>query len=354
MRRWSVAALLLLGGSLLAGCNPGAADADAGRDASADPSRDTGPLGTTDAFVSDGGEPSGDAGMMTPGNPPSLRGPFAVTPSMTTVVRGRRMTTVRVFLPTLAAGTRAPLILFMPGFQLNSGQYALTLEHLASHGFVVLGADAPGSLFSVSHVEMAADGRAVLDWATSTAPFASSVDATRIGATGHSLGGKLATLITMDDPRIDALLAIDPIDGDPSPLGGGSPDRPDLVPMRGSAIGVPAGFIGETFSSAGGFMPCAPAAQNFTQFYMAATAAPYAFQWDMTGADHMDFVDNPIACGFTCGVCTDGPADDATVVANTRTLLTAFFRRTLTDETALDEVLHEASLPTGIVVSRRP
>ena len=281
-----------------------------------------------DAFV-----PLGDAGPMMMGASPAMRGPFVVTPSMTTVTRGTRMTTVRVFLPTLPAGTRAPLVLFMPGFQLNSGQYAITLEHLASHGFVVLGADAPGSLFAVSHVEMAADGRAVIDWATSAAPFAASVDATRVGVTGHSLGGKLATLITMDDMRIDALLAIDPVDGDPSPLGGGgSPDRPDLVPSRGAAVLVPAGFIGETVSGAGGFMPCAPAAQNFTQFYMATTAAPWAAQWDMTGADHMDFLDNPAACGFTCSVCADGPAVDATIVANTRTLATAFFRRTLQNE----------------------
>jgi hypothetical protein len=74
----------------------------------------------------------------------------------------------------------------------------------------------------------------------------------------------------------------------------------------------------------------------------------------MTGADHMDFLDNPAACGFTCSVCADGPAVDATIVANTRTLATAFFRRTLQNEVALDAFLLNASLPAGIVVSHRP
>lgn len=366
MRHWTS----LVGLFAIVGCDNTSAlpDARTTRDAAMPPASDTGardapiPPGVDaassgadaaisefdDAFTarSDAGRPALDL--------PSIRGPFVVTPSMATVTRGARTTNVRVFLPTLPAGTRAPLVLFMPGFQLNSGQYAITLEHLASHGFVVLGADAPGTLFSVNHVEMAADGRAVIDWATSTAPFASSVDASLIGATGHSLGGKLATLITMDDARIDALLGIDPIDGDPSPLGGGgSPDRPDLVPSRGTAVTVPAGFLGETVSAAGGFMPCAPAAQNFTQFYMATTAAPWAAQWDMTGADHMDFLDDPAACGFTCSVCTDGPAVDASVVANTRTLATAFFRRHLRAEVGMDVYLIGASIPMGAVGMHR-
>ncbi len=360
MRRWTS----LVGALALLGCENVSSPPDAAT------ARDT-PLGERDAFAPlvdaaalgdapstidaamsevDAFMPSVDAGAM---GLPSARGPFAVTPSMATVTRGTRMTTVRVFLPTLPEGTRAPLVLFMPGFQLNSGLYAITLEHLASHGFVVLGADAPGSLLSVNHVEMAADGRAVIDWATTTAPFASAVDASMIGATGHSLGGKLATLIAMDDTRIDALLGIDPIDGDPSPLGGGgSPERPDLVPSRGADVTVPAGFIGETFSAAG-FMPCAPAAQNFTQFYMATTAAPWAAQWDMTGADHMDFVDNPVACGFTCGVCRDGLAVDAEVVANTRTIATAFFRRHLRAAAAMDAYLTGASIPDDVVAMHR-
>jgi len=365
MRRWTS----LVGVVALLGCDNGSSVPDAaigGRDAFVPPGVDA-PMNELDApnaldafspgsdtgttIGPDAFSPSGDAGSVI--GAPSMRGPFAVTPSMTTVTRGTRMTTVRVFLPTLPADTRAPLIVFMPGFQLNSGQYAITLEHLASHGFVVLGADAPGTLFSVNHVEMAADGRAVIDWATSTAPFAASVDATLIGVTGHSLGGKLATLITMDDARIDALLGIDPVDGDPSPGGGGSPDRPDLVPARGTAVTVPAGFIGETVSGAGGFMPCAPAAQNFTQFYMATTAAPWAAQWDMIGADHMDFVDNPATCGFTCSVCADGPAVDATVVADTRTLATAFFRRHLRSELAMDAYLIGASIPAGAVGMHR-
>lgn len=73
----------------------------------------------------------------------------------------------------------------------------------------------------------------------------------------------------------------------------------------------------------------------------------------MTGADHMDFVDNPAACGFTCSVCADGPAVDAVVVANTRTIATAFFRRHLRAESAMDATLTGASIPDDVVAMHR-
>lgn len=324
-----------------------------GTDAYVPPGTDAGPIEMPDAFTA-----GVDAAMTSSGTEPTGMGPYAVTDSTATVMESGRRTPVTAYVPSLPAGTTAPLVLFLPGFQLNTDQYAGTLERLASHGFVVVGANPAGSLLSVNHVNMAADGRAVITWATSEAPFAASVDATRIGVAGHSLGGKLSTLITMDDDRIDALYAIDPVDGDPSPLGGGgSRDRPDLVPSRGAEITVPAGFAGETTNgmSGGGFgsMACAPSEQNFQQFYSAATAAPWAAQWDITGADHMDFLDNP-DCGFTCSVCPDGPADDGTVLATNRTLLTAFFRRHLASDAAMDAYLTGASVPAGVSAMHRP
>lgn len=321
-------------------------------DAFVPPGTDAGDIAMLDAFV-----PGADAPASMGGDPASM-GPYAVTESTAMVMADRRTTPVTAYVPTLPAGTTAPLVLFLPGFQLNTSQYAGTLRHLASHGFVVVGANPAGSLLSVNHVNMAADGRAVIGWATSMAPFAASVDATRIGVAGHSLGGKLSTLITMDDDRIDALFAIDPVDGDPSPLGGGgSPDRPDLVPSRGTEITVPAGFLGETTNgmAGGGFgsMACAPSAQNFTQFYMASTAAPWAAQWDVAGADHMDFLDDP-DCGFTCSVCPDGPAEDATVLRTLRTVATAFFRRHLASDATAEAYLTGASVPSGVATMHRP
>jgi hypothetical protein len=334
-----------------------------GTDAYVAPGTDAYVAPGTDAYVApgtDAGTPLEMPDAFVPGGAvdPTRMGPYTVTDSTATVMAEGRRTPVTAYVPTLPAGTTAPLVLFLPGFQLNTDQYAGTLERLASHGFVVVGANPAGSLLSVNHVNMAADGRAVITWATSEAPFASSVDATRIGVSGHSLGGKLSTLITMDDDRIDALYAIDPVDGDPSPLGGGgSRDRPDLVPARGSEITVPAGFAGETTNgmSGGGFgsMACAPSEQNFQQFYSAATAAPWAAQWDIAGADHMDFLDDP-ACGFTCSVCPDGPADDATVLGTNRTLLTAFFLRHLASDPAMDAYLTGASVPAGVTAMHRP
>jgi hypothetical protein len=316
-------------------------------DAYVDPSVDAAVPPADDAFV-----PGTDAPTAM-GSDPSAPGPFAVTTSTETVTRERRRTPITAYLPTLPAGTTAPLVVFLPGFQLTTDNYAGTLEHLASHGFVVVGANPPAGFTSANHIEMAADARAVIDWATTAAPFASSIDAGRVGAAGHSLGGKLATFITMDDARIDALFAIDPVDGDPNPLGIPSMDRPDLVPSRGAELTVAVGFLGETTNATGGLMPCAPAAQNFTQFYAAATAAPWAAQWDVAGADHMDFLDDPM-CGVTCSLCPDGPADDATVLVSMRTVATAFLRRHLLGESAMDAYLTGGSVPAGIATMHRP
>lgn len=113
MRRWTS----LVGALALLGCENVSSppDATTARDASVGerdaivlpldaPALDDAPsvtdaaMGEVDAFM-----PSVDAGGM---GLPSARGPFAVTPSMATVTRGMRMTTVRVFLPTLPEGSQ--------------------------------------------------------------------------------------------------------------------------------------------------------------------------------------------------------------------------------------------------------
>ena len=161
---------------------------------------------------------------------------------------------------------------------------------------------------------------------------------------GHSLGGKLATMVAAMDPRVTAVFAIDPVDG--------GFNAPDVVPSQASGLTIPVGFAGETTNASGGFMPCAPAAQNFQQFYAATTSAPWAAQWDFTGADHMDFVAAPAGCGF-CGVCPAGSAEPMSVVNGMHTLFVAFARRHLRGEAAMDSWLIGPQVPTGVVVMSR-
>ncbi|MCB9633565.1 MAG: hypothetical protein H6721_15720 [Sandaracinus sp.] len=91
------------------------------------------------------------------------------------------------------AGRRRPraLVLLKHGFQLATSNYATSLERLASHGFVVVGVDSGGGLFGGPTNAAERDAAiAAIDWATSTAPFASRVDATRIAVPATAAGAR--------------------------------------------------------------------------------------------------------------------------------------------------------------------
>ncbi|MFT5356765.1 MAG: pimeloyl-ACP methyl ester carboxylesterase [Polyangiales bacterium] len=310
----------------------GEQDSGASDSGAADAGADTGPAQDTG--------PAPDVGLDVPTIPgpdaPNLPGPFAVTTQ--TSMAGD--TPINVCIP---GGVRAPLVIFAPGFMVASRFYEPTCQRLASHGFIVIRADPPSG-FRTSHNAMRDSLVGVLDWALSESPFIAQIDPGRILVSGHSLGGKLATMVAAQDPRVTALFAIDPVDG-----GFGAPD---VVPSLAMGLTIPVGFAGETTNGSGGFMPCAPAAENFQQFYAATTSAPWAAQWDFIGADHMDFVAAPAGCRF-CGLCPAGSADPAIVIESMHTLFVAFARRHLGDDITMDPWLTGAQLPTGVAVTSR-
>lgn len=355
MRRWISFAVALS----LAACDDGAVDPDGGaRVDGGTPGGDAGVPDAGDAPPADGGSTERDGGPGTDGGTvsdgggasvdPSATGPASTTTVDGTVTRGSRSTPVVAHVP---AGGPSPLAIFVPGFQLESSRYAATAEHLASHGFVVVRADPPDPLFGVSHVEMAADVIAVIDWATdASGPLAGEVSGPLL-VFGHSLGGKVSAMVAHRDTRVDALLALDPVNGG-NPFSGYSADLPDIVPDEIEGLTIPVGFMGETTNQSGS-MACAPADQNFETFYAAATSASWAAMWDFTGADHMDFVDDTTGCGFTCSACPDGTADEATVQAAVHTLVAAFARRHLLGDASMDPWLTGAMTPGGVVVTSR-
>ncbi len=124
----------------------------------------------------------------------------------------------------------------------------------------------------------------------------------------------------------------------------------EFVPSRVAPLAIPLGFAGET-ADAAGTMPCAPASGNYAAFYQAATAAPWAAEWTLAGAGHLDFVDD--CPGVLCQVCQGVTGDKTQVRASTHTLEVAFFRRHLDGEAALEAFLTGASLPPGVTVRHR-
>jgi predicted dienelactone hydrolase len=112
--------------------------------------------------------------------------------------------------------------------------YFELLDHLASHGFVVI---ASNSLFTGSGREMLEGVDWILDQnADPASPLFGTMDADAIGATGHSQGGGGA-INAGTDPRLSCTAPIQPIPGDVENLQGpmlvlsGTADT--IVPPRG-------------------------------------------------------------------------------------------------------------------------
>ena len=123
-------------------------------------------------------------------------------------------------------------------------------------------------------------------------------------------------------PRVKAVVGWDPVDS----------SNPSVVPEKMSTLHAALAVVGETTDGAGGGMPCAPTADNFQQFYAAASSPAYALT--VSGADHMDWVDDG-SCTL-CGFCTAGTASPDRARTITRRVNVAWLRRQLLGDTSMD------------------
>jgi predicted dienelactone hydrolase len=285
------------------------------------------------------GTPGPDgAGADAPGatTDPADDGPAQVGETAATIPGATvgRSLAATVFAPS--GGAARPLAIISPGFQMARAQYASYARHLATWGFVVILTDYAESGFAIDHDRIASDVPAVIDWALAQ-PLA--IDAAKIATLGHSLGGKTSVFAAAKDARIKAVVAWDPVDS----------TNPSVAPQRMNGITAAIAVVGETTNGSGGFMPCAPAAENFQQFYAAAPSP--ALSIAVTGADHMDWVDDP-SCGF-CGFCTPGTASPDLVRRVTRRVDVAWLRRHLLGDAAMDPWLTSPPEVAELVVEQR-
>ncbi len=304
--------------------------------------------GAPDAAANDAPEASaGQAGAGGGGQGPNLGDPALPGPWPVSTIDAEVDAPVvdssfstRCFLPENDPGPW-PLVTLAHGFQLPGSQYYASATHLASFGFVVCVPEYEAGMFSPNHRKNAQEIMAVIDWATSSSsPLAGDVDPQKVGAAGHSLGGKVSVIAASMDARISAVLGLDPIDSATNCNPTNCPDASSLLPLP-----IPTAFLGETTDAQGGFQPCAPATENFMTFYAAASAP--SLQVHIDGANHMSFLDDPDACGFVCGFCNTPTRDHAEVIALARAYLAAFFVRHLLGEPSFDDYL------TGTIAHQR-
>ena len=176
------------------------------------------------------------------------------------------------------------MIIFAHGFSSFARQSASYTQHLASHGYVVASPgfpqsrlDTPGGPRISAVLDQPADVSFVIDEmlkraAASDGAFSRAIDETRVGMTGHSLGG-LTTMLTAygatRDARIKAFAPISPV-GCFLPAG------------IGSNISVPMMVIGGTRERI-----LDPASIRAAY----AGASPPKYYAQVIGADHVRFAD---------------------------------------------------------------
>lgn len=254
-----------------------------------------------DAPVSTGGDLADD-------------GPSTVTSATATLTGATsdRKLPATIYTPSPANGAA---VIISPGFQLARTQYASFAHHLATYGYTVFLTDYADQGLFADHQKLADDVGAVITYALAQQGI------TQVALAGHSLGGDISTLTATADTRVKAVLGWDPVDA----------SSPDVVPAKMATFHGALAVIGETTDGSGGFMPCAPTADNFQQFYAAAPSP--AMILTAANADHMDWVDDGTCA--VCGLCTAGTADATDVHAATRRMNIAWLDEQLLGKPAV-------------------
>ena len=264
-----------------------------------------------------------DAGDGSDAGDASDAGTVIVDPGFPTLPRVIELTT---FVPD-GEGPFEPVII-VHGFGLAPVYYKSLAEHLASHGYLATLIDLNASTNPrPSHAEMATYLADAVDWLEDQnadgAALAGLMDMEKLAFVGHSMGGKLSLLLASTDARPQAVFAIDPVDALP-PLQMPSSEFPSVTPELMGDIDIPVVYVGETTNamSAGLGQACAPAADNFQQYYMYSTGP--ALEIDVKGANHMSFIEPDLLC-LACLACSQGTDDPEVTRALTRRWMVAFF-----------------------------
>ena len=229
---------------------------------------------------------------------------------------------------------RYPVIIFQHGFTGSIKGYETILNHLASHGFVVIAPQMypPGGGMGGAYPtpeEEAALGVQIISWVQENIKNIVPVnaDATLLGLSGHSRGGQIAYRMALQVPeKINALAGVDPV---------------DALTMFGQELAItgPLTFDIPTYNLGTGLGPvpppdtqfdlsCAPADIGYQHFYDNSPSPSWLAV--ATEQGHADMIDEDDLCpSEPCSIfCPGGPDRDG-MRSFTAGTLAAFFSGTL-------------------------
>ncbi|KAK1685884.1 hypothetical protein QYE76_046732 [Lolium multiflorum] len=210
-----------------------------------------------------------------------------------------------------------PVVVFLHGYLANNYFYSQLLQHVASHGFIVIGPQ----LYSFSGPDTTGEinsAAAVIDWLadglSSSLPPDVRPNLTAVSISGHSRGGKVAFALALGHAKtslpLAALIAVDPVDG--TGLGNQTPppiltykETPLHVPAPIMVIGTGLGELPRNFLCP----PCAPLGVSHAAFYHECAApACHLVARDYGHTDMMDDVTTGAKGLATRAVCKSGEA----------------------------------------------
>lgn len=242
------------------------------------------------------------------------------------------------------------VVLFQHGFLSGNFQYSRMLEHVASHGFIVVAPQMypPGlrALFGEPAAAQEAEtAERIIAWLPGHLDALTGVRACteRLGLAGHSRGGKVAWIVVKRQPEVaDAIAGVDPVDGSGGPLG-----RQDRVITGPFAFSVPALVIGTGLGGS-----CAPEGDNHVQFYEASMSP--AWHVVVPGQGHADMLDDDASgVGLARLLCPGGPETEG-MRRLTAGLMVALFRAALQgDEAAFSYLTDAEAAPIAVTIESK-
>lgn len=261
-------------------------------------------------------------------DPFSLPGPYAVGSRTVTVDRTDGSSfEMLLYHPADSAGANVPLaagsqpfpaISFGPGFLQTNSQYASTLRHLASWGYLVGSTESQFGFApdKPQYAQDLSDMLTALELANADpgSDFAGRVATDRFGVAGHSLGGGVSVLTAVADPRIKAVANFAAAStNSPPPFPPGLPptDDPSAIDLA-SNLTIPVSFIS-------GSQDSIITVVDNGQLMFNNAPAPKLLP-NIVGGFHCGFTDND-----TAFFCDSGSITGAEQRALARAELTSFF-----------------------------
>ncbi|XP_074307183.1 chlorophyllase-2 [Silene latifolia] len=193
-----------------------------------------------------------------------------------------------------------PVLLLIHGYLLYIDFYSQLIQHIASHGFIVIapqlytiaGPDTTGEIHNTA---------AIIKWLPTglkdVLPSSVLPKIDKLAISGHSRGGKVAfalalNKLTTSSLKISALIGIDPVDG----MDKGKQTPPAVlsyVPKSFNLEGMPTLVIGSGYGEMkkNAFFPaCAPKGVNHENFYDECQNPAWYFLVEDQG--HLDMLDD--------------------------------------------------------------